>query len=60
MEEADVLADRIAIIAAGRLAALGTSMDLKARFGVGYTLTLARERPASVSSTCAPPRASAA
>ena len=27
-----------------RLAAEGTSLELKARFGVGYTLTLVRER----------------
>ena len=54
MEEADVLADRIAILAAGRLAALGSAMDLKARFGVGYTLTLARARPSAPSSACGP------
>jgi len=55
MEEADVLADRIAILAAGRLAALGSAMDLKARFGVGYTLTLARARLSAPSSACAAP-----
>ncbi|GAB4821282.1 hypothetical protein N2152v2_008328 [Parachlorella kessleri] len=44
MEEADLLADRIAIMAEGRLAAEGTSLDLKSRYGVGYTLTLARSQ----------------
>ena len=44
MEEADLLCDRIAIMADGSLAALGTSMDLKSRFGVGYTLTVAKTR----------------
>lgn len=53
MEEADVLADRIAILAAGRLAAVGTGLDLKARFGVGYTLTLARERAPSAAPSAA-------
>eukprot|EP00887_Chlorella_sp_A99_P005937 scaffold29.g5937.t1 len=42
MEEADMLSDRIAIMAEGRLAALGTSLDLKSQFGAGYTLTIAR------------------
>ncbi len=44
MEEADLLADHIVIMAHGRIAAEGTSLDLKSRFGVGYTLTLARQR----------------
>ena len=35
MEEADILCDRIAIMADGRLAAVGSSLDLKTRFGVG-------------------------
>lgn len=35
MEEADILCDRIAILADGRLAAVGSSLDLKTRFGVG-------------------------
>ena len=45
MEEADLLADDIAIMAAGRLAAHGSPPELKARHGVGYTLTLARRAP---------------
>ncbi|BDA45751.1 probable ATP-binding cassette sub-family A member 3 [Coccomyxa sp. Obi] len=44
MEEADLLADRIAIMAAGCLVAEGTPLDLKARYGVGYTLTLVKQR----------------
>eukprot|EP00916_Digyalum_oweni_P011084 GHVL01018421.1.p1 GENE.GHVL01018421.1~~GHVL01018421.1.p1 ORF type:complete len:1638 (-),score=198.16 GHVL01018421.1:51-4964(-) len=42
MEEADYLGDRIAIMAHGKLMCLGTSMFLKLRFGVGYTLTCCR------------------
>jgi ABC-type multidrug transport system ATPase subunit len=36
MEEADILGDRIAIMARGRLRALGSSLRLKQRFGSGY------------------------
>ncbi|KAI1731162.1 ABC transporter domain-containing protein [Ditylenchus destructor] len=43
MDEADVLADRIAIIAEGRLKAAGSSLFLKKRFGNGYQLTIAKE-----------------
>ena len=50
MEEADILADRIAVMADGQLAAAGTSLDLKSRFGVGYTLTVSMVR-ASVGQT---------
>ena len=35
MEEADVLSDRIAIMAKGRLRCIGTSIRLKSRFGTG-------------------------
>ncbi|KAL4853959.1 ATP-binding cassette sub-family A member 3 [Chlorella vulgaris] len=45
MEEADLLADGIAIMSHGRLAALGTSLELKAQFGVGYTLTVSLTTP---------------
>ena len=45
MEEADCLADRIAIMAQGQVAAVGSSMDLKDRYGVGYTLTFALSGP---------------
>lgn len=43
LQQADVLCDRIAILADGRLAALGSSLDLKTQFGVGYTLTVVKE-----------------
>ncbi|PKU67665.1 ABC transporter A family member 2 [Dendrobium catenatum] len=36
MEEADILSDRIAIMAKGRLRCFGTSIRLKSRFGTGY------------------------
>ena len=36
MEEADILGDRIAIMALGRLRCLGSSLRLKQRFGAGY------------------------
>lgn len=36
MEEADVLGDRIAIMARGRLRCIGSSIHLKHRFGSGY------------------------
>ena len=40
MDEADVLGDRIGIMAQGRLVCLGTSLFLKKRYGVGYNLTM--------------------
>ncbi|GBF95818.1 ABC transporter A family [Raphidocelis subcapitata] len=40
MEEADVLGDRIAIMARGRLRAIGTSVRLKQKFGAGYVLSV--------------------
>ncbi|XP_077245815.1 ABC transporter A family member 2-like [Tasmannia lanceolata] len=36
MEEADILSDRIAIMAKGRLRCIGTSIRLKSQFGTGY------------------------
>ncbi|KAL5698893.1 ATP-binding cassette sub- A member 2 [Ranunculus cassubicifolius] len=36
MEEADILGDRIAIMAKGRLRCIGTSIRLKSRFGTGF------------------------
>lgn len=36
MEEADVLSDRIGIVAKGRLRCIGTSIRLKSRFGTGF------------------------
>lgn len=43
MEEADALADQIAIMADGKLRALGSSLFLKNRFGSGYQITLLTE-----------------
>lgn len=40
MEEADVLGDRIAIMARGRLRCIGSSTHLKHRFGSGYQVQL--------------------
>ena len=40
MDEADLLADRIAVMSAGKLSCLGSSLFLKTRFGLGYTLTV--------------------
>jgi len=40
MDEADVLGDRIGIMAQGKLVCLGASLFLKKRYGVGYNLTM--------------------
>lgn len=40
MEEADVLSDRIAIMAHGRLQCQGTPLYLKNKYGAGYRLTV--------------------
>lgn len=40
MDEADILGDRIAILADGHLQCAGSSLFLKKRFGAGYNLTL--------------------
>ncbi|KAJ9543250.1 hypothetical protein OSB04_022957 [Centaurea solstitialis] len=45
MDEADVLGDRIAIMANGSLKCCGSSLFLKHQYGVGYTLTLAKTSP---------------
>ena len=47
MEEADMLSDRIAIMAGGSLSAVGTSLELKARYGAGYTLSVLTNEAAS-------------
>jgi len=43
MDEADILGDRIAIMAEGQLRCLGSSLFLKKTYGVGYQLTI--EKP---------------
>ncbi|KAG2768751.1 hypothetical protein Pcac1_g20084 [Phytophthora cactorum] len=40
MDEADILGDRIAIMAEGEMRCCGSSLFLKNRFGAGYNLTL--------------------
>eukprot|EP00521_Asterionellopsis_glacialis_P007753 CAMPEP_0195283366 /NCGR_PEP_ID=MMETSP0707-20130614/1928_1 /TAXON_ID=33640 /ORGANISM="Asterionellopsis glacialis, Strain CCMP134" /LENGTH=1953 /DNA_ID=CAMNT_0040342525 /DNA_START=72 /DNA_END=5933 /DNA_ORIENTATION=+ len=40
MDEADILGDRIAIMAAGQLRCSGSSLFLKKSYGVGYQLTI--------------------
>ncbi|KAH9621199.1 hypothetical protein KSS87_008655 [Heliosperma pusillum] len=42
MDEAEVLGDRIAIMANGSLKCCGSSLYLKHQYGVGYTLTLVK------------------
>lgn len=43
MDEADILGDRIGIMADGRVRCCGSSMFLKQHFGVGYNLTMVKE-----------------
>ncbi|GAB9475521.1 Atp-binding protein [Globisporangium polare] len=40
MDEADILGDRIAIVADGKLCCAGSSLFLKNRYGAGYNVTL--------------------
>ncbi|KAF9992881.1 ATP-binding cassette sub- A member 1 [Entomortierella chlamydospora] len=40
MEEADILGDRICVMAHGRLRAIGNSIHLKNKFGAGYRISL--------------------
>lgn len=42
MDEADVLGDRIAIMAKGGIQCLGSSLFLKNRYGAGYKLTMVK------------------
>eukprot|EP00049_Salpingoeca_infusionum_P024784 m.17093 g.17093 ORF g.17093 m.17093 type:complete len:1663 (+) comp7307_c0_seq1:134-5122(+) len=43
MQEADVLADRKAIMSKGKIQVVGSSIFLKARYGIGYHLNLVKE-----------------
>ncbi|KAI7979122.1 ABC transporter A family member 1 [Camellia lanceoleosa] len=47
MDEADVLGDRIAIMANGSLKCCGSSLFLKREYRVGYTLTLVKTTPSA-------------
>ena len=40
MEEADILGDRIAIMARGNLRCIGSSLRLKNKFGTGYSISV--------------------
>eukprot|EP00051_Salpingoeca_urceolata_P015767 m.206008 g.206008 ORF g.206008 m.206008 type:complete len:2576 (+) comp18495_c0_seq1:570-8297(+) len=46
MDEADVLGDHVGIISGGKLRAYGSTIDLKQKHGVGYSLTVTAKRPA--------------
>ena len=43
MDEADILGDRVIIMANGSVRCAGSPMFLKQRFGVGYVLTSGKE-----------------
>lgn len=42
MDEADVLGDRIAIMAGGKLQCVGTPYFLKKHYGIGYKLSIVK------------------
>ncbi|KAG8446452.1 hypothetical protein GDO86_014056 [Hymenochirus boettgeri] len=48
MEEADVLADRKAVISQGSLQCIGSSLFLKSKWGVGYRLSIDIKKPCDV------------
>lgn len=52
MDEADFLGDRVAIISHGQLRCAGSSLFLKSRLGVGYLLTMVKNK------TCDPDKVS--
>ena len=43
MDEADYLGDRIAIMTGGKLAALGSNINLKSKYGVGYNIAFVKK-----------------
>eukprot|EP00873_Tetraselmis_striata_P004628 jgi/Tetstr1/424892/TSEL_015387.t1 len=45
MEEADILGDRVAIMARGSLRCIGSSLRLKNKFGTGYCISVSVARP---------------
>ncbi|KAL2917059.1 hypothetical protein HK105_203491 [Polyrhizophydium stewartii] len=47
MEEAEVLGDRIAIVSAGSLKTLGSSIFLKDQFGTGYSIGFVKKQAAA-------------
>ena len=44
MDEADVLGDRIAIMVNGRVECVGSPMELKSQYGIGYHLTVVKQK----------------
>jgi len=50
MDEADALGDRITIMAKGKVRCSGSSLFLKSKFGVGYSLTISQKPEAKTSS----------
>lgn len=53
MDEADVLGDRIAIMAGGRLQCVGSPYFLKKHYGIGYKLTIVKNPDCNVSNCTA-------
>jgi hypothetical protein len=51
MDEADLLADRIAIMNQGKLRCCGTSLFLKRKYGAGYSVTIEKEQPSTFDSS---------
>lgn len=49
MDEADILGDRIAIMAEGNIKCCGSSLYLKNKYGVGYHMVLVKEPNCDVS-----------
>lgn len=43
MDEADILGDRIGIVAQGKVLCLGSSLFLKNRYGAGFKITLVKK-----------------
>lgn len=44
MDEADILGDRVAIMASGRLQCVGSPYFLKNHYGVGYSLVIVKNQ----------------
>ena len=53
MDEADILGDRIAIMAEGNVKCCGSSLFLKNRYGVGYHMVIVKEPSCDVSKVTA-------
>lgn len=47
MEEADILADRIAVVSEGKLKCVGSSLNLKNTYGDGYRISLVLNKAGS-------------